>query len=337
VKSLTDEVGILQHSKYSMPNRKEGYTTDDNARALIACTNYLNLFNDSSVTKLVQTYLSLLFYMQRSDGKMHNFLSYDRVFLDEVGSEDSMGRTLWASGYCLSSKLTEETKLASKEIFDSVFKWASRFSSPRAKAYAIMGLFYYQKAYPEDKNVQLEIRLLADQLCNQFKIESSEGWYWFESYLTYSNARLPHSLFLAFESTRNKLYLQVALESMNFLIRNQTINETFVPIGNKGWFRKGSDRALYDQQSIEASCTTEAALSAFKITRKVVYREAAFNAFSWFFGKNLQGVILYNEEEGSCCDGITPEGLNLNKGAESNIGYLQARLSLDEIKKTDMK
>ncbi|MGD0204764.1 MAG: glycosyltransferase [Candidatus Bathyarchaeia archaeon] len=335
VRALTDDVGMLQHSKYATPNKKEGYTTDDNARALIACTNYLMLFNDTSVKRMVDTYLSLLFYMQRSDGKMHNYLSYDRKLMDEIGSEDCMGRTLWACGYCLDSKLPEQTKLLSKDIFDKVFRWASSFTSPRAKAFSIMGLFHYQKAHPEDQNVKLNICALADQLTKQFELESSKEWDWFESCLTYSNARLPHSLFLAYEATGENRYLQVASKSMKFLINTQTINKVFVPIGNRGWYRKGSDRALYDQQSIEASCTTEAAIAAFRNTSEEVYLEAAYEAFEWFLGGNLKGLTLYDPENGSCCDAITPQGLNLNKGAEATIAYLQARLNLEEIKKHD--
>ena len=122
VRALTDDLGMLQHSKYATPNKKEGYTTDDNARALIACTNYLMLFNDTSVKRLIDTYLSLLLYMQRSDGKMHNYLGYDRTFLDETGSEDCMGRTIWACGYCLDSKLPEEKRMAAViDIIKAVF------------------------------------------------------------------------------------------------------------------------------------------------------------------------------------------------------------------------
>ena len=335
VRTLTDDVGMLQHSKYATPNKKEGYATDDNARALIAATNYFMLFNDLSVKKLIDTYLSLLLYMQRSDGKMHNFLSYDRQLLDEIGSEDCMGRTLWACGYCLNSKLPEQTKLLSKEVFDKLFCWVSSFTSPRAKAYSTMGLFHYQKAYAEDQNVKLNITALAKQLTEQFELESSEGWDWFESTLTYSNARLPHSLFLAYEATGEDKYLQVASKSMKFLINTQTINGVFVPIGNRGWYKKGSDRAIYDQQSVEAACTTEAAIAAFRNTNEEGYLKAAYEAFEWFFGKNLQSLTLYSPENGSCCDGITPRGLNLNKGAEATLSYLQARLNFEELKQQD--
>src|SRR5450759_4276515 len=323
---------MLQFSKYATPNKKEGYTTDDNARALIACTNYLMLLNGTSGKRLIDTYLSLLFYMQRSDGKMHNYLSYDRKLIDEIGSEDCMGRTLWACGYCLDSKLPEETKLLSIEVFDKLFCWASSFTSPRAKAYSIMGLFHYLKAYPEDKNIKVNINDLAKQLIEQFELYSSEGWDWFESYLTYCNARLPHSLFLAYEATGEDRYLQVASKSMKFLINTQTINGVFVPIGNRGWYKKGSDRAIYDQQSVEAACTTEAAIAAFRNTNEEGYLIAAYEAFEWFFGGNLQGLTLYSKENGSCCDGITPQGLNQNKGAEATLSYLQARLNFEELK-----
>ncbi len=332
VRDMTDEVGMLQHSKFATPNRKEGYTTDDNARALIACTNYLKLFNDTSVKKLINTYLSLLFYMQRTDGKMHNYLSYDRKILDEVGSEDSMGRTLWACGYCLGSELSEEIGMLSKEIFDKVFRWTSGFRSPRAKAYSILGLFYYQKAHPDDPNLNVNITSLADQLTRQFEMEATSEWSWFESYMTYCNARIPHSLFLAYETTREKRYLQVASKSMKFLINVQTMDKLFVPIGNRGWFRRGSNRAIFDQQSIEASCTIEAAVTAFKNTNETSYLDAAYNAFEWFLGKNTKGLRLYDPENGSCCDGITAKGLNLNKGAEATLAYLQARLKIEELK-----
>lgn len=332
VRVLTDDLGIIQHSKFSTPNRKEGYAIDDNARALIACTNYFTLFNDTSVLKLINTYIGLLFYMQRTDGKMRNFLSYDRSLIEEIGSEDCMGRTIWACGYCTNSKLPEATKLLSKEIFDNVFKWASNFTSPRAKAYTIMGLFHYQKAYPEDKNVKANIINLADQLKKQFEFESSNDWDWFESYLTYCNARLPHSLFLAYEATGENSYLKVAAKSFEFLMNIQTINKVFVPIGNRGWYKRGSNRAIYDQQPVEAACTTETAIAAFRNTNKKAYLQTAYDAFEWFLGGNLKGLKLYDPENGSCCDGITPEGLNQNKGAEATLSYLQARLNLEELK-----
>jgi hypothetical protein len=331
LKGLTDETGLIQHAKYATPCRREGYTTDDNARALIACTNYFSLSKKPSVNRLVDIYLSFLLYMQREDGKMHNILSYDRKFMDEVGSEDSMGHTIWACGYCVNSKLPNETKIIAKEIFDKAFKWASTFTSPRAQALSTMGLFHYQKAYPADPNAASNMKFLGNKLLNLYEHASSNAWNWFEPYLTYANARLPHALFLAYECIGETKYLQVASKSMDFLTRMQTINRTFVSIGNRGWYKKGAERALYDQQPIEAACTTEAAVAAHRNTGKEEYRRAAIEAFEWFFGKNLQGLSVYDSRTGGCCDGITSRGLNLNKGAEATTAYLQARLSLEEI------
>jgi hypothetical protein len=326
---LTDDTGILQHAKFAIPKRKEGYTADDNARALIACTRHFTIFGDSNVEKLIDTYLSFLFYMQRTDGRMYNVLSYDRKFLDDTTSEDCMGRTLWACGRCLDSSLPSEKKMLSKEIFDKAFPWAFRFKSIRAKALSTLGLFHYQNAYPQDQNALVNIGLFADQLIEYYQRESSDGWKWFEPYLTYINGRLPHALFLAYLCTKKEKYLQVANDSMKFLLQVQMIDNKFVPIGNNGWYIKGGERAIYDQQSIEASCMVEAACAAFRATSDENYRKAAYTIFEWFFGRNSGDVVVYKPETGGCYDGITSKGLNLNEGAEATVSYLMARLELE--------
>jgi hypothetical protein len=175
------------------------------------------------------------------------------------------------------------------------------------------------------------MKMLADKLLNLYNIESSTEWNWFESYLTYANARLPHALFLAYQCTGEHSYLQAASKSFEFLIQVQTINKIFVPIGNRGWYQKNSERAIYDQQPIEAACTTEAAITAYHIISEEKYLNAAYWAFGWFLGRNMKGLRIYDSKTGSCCDGISSRGLNLNKGAESTVAYLQARLSLEEI------
>jgi hypothetical protein len=330
---LTDDTGILQHAKFAIPKRKEGYTTDDNARALIVCTRWHRIFGNSGVGKLVDTYLSFLFYMQRADGRLYNVLSYDRKFLDDTKSEDCMGRTLWACGQCLDSQLPLEKKLPSKEIFDKAFPCASSFKSLRARALSVMGLFHYQKANPQDQNALVNIGSLAGQLVECFERESSDGWKWFEPYLTYINGRLPHALFLAHICTRKDKYLQVARDSLDFLLQVQMIGDKFVPIGNRGWYKKGGERAIYDQQSIEASCMVEAALAAFHVTGDENYRKTAYAIFEWFLGRNSRGLAVYNPETTGCYDGITPQGLNLNEGAEATVSYLLARLELEALNK----
>jgi hypothetical protein len=269
--------------------------------------------------------------MQRTDGMFHNFMSYDRRFLDDVGSEDSMGRALWACGYTINYGKSEANKMLAKEIFDNGFRWVYDFKSLRAKAYAILGLQHYQKAFSKDKNLKTNILTLSEQLCTSFRYTSTTDWRWFEPYLTYSNARLPQALFEAYTSTERVSYLKIGEASFNFLIENQLINDTFFPFGNKGWYKKYDKKALYDQQPIEASCMVEAAALAFQVTGDEKYLQAAIIAFDWFLGKNSQNVLVYDDRTGGCYDGITPKGLNLNQGAESTICYLLARLELETL------
>jgi len=329
LKALTDDTGILQHTKYSIPNRKKGYTTDDNARALVACAKFLQLHGDSDVSNLANTYLSFLFHMQRPDGKFHNLLSYDRGFLDDVGSEDCMGRSLWACGYTVLASFSKGIRTTSKEIFDKGFRHSPTFKSPRAKAFTILGLCCYYEAFPNDHNLFKNIVSLSEQLLDSYQRASSSDWCWFEPYLTYVNARLSQALFRAYTVTGDERYLHTAKESFDFLVKVQIADEKFVPIGNRGWYKKDGQRALYDQQPIEASCMVEAALAAFQVTREEKYQKVAYIAFEWFFGKNTQSVIVYDATTGACHDGINPQGLNLNQGAEATISYLVARLELE--------
>ena len=327
--SITDETGIVQHSKFATPNRREGYTTDDNARALIVCTKHSKLDKTLETAKLADVYLSFLYHMQMKDGRLHNFLGYDRRFLDDVGSDDSLGRTLWACGCVINSNLDEEKKLLSKEIFDKALPHAINSTSPRTKALAVLGLSQYQSTYPKDQALSTNMLKLIKQLLKLYKKESSVEWSWFEAYITYCNGRLPQALFKAYEHTRNANYLQVAKDSLNFILKTQMNNNMFTPIGNNGWYKKGGRRALYDQQSVEASCMTETALTAFRTTHNSNFRSVAKTIFEWFLGKNTKGLWVYNPNTGGCYDGLTPEGLNLNQGAEATVTYLLARLDLE--------
>jgi hypothetical protein len=328
--ALTDDTGMVQHAKFSTIDRREGYTTDDNARALIVALRYHKLYGDQDALSLAHTYLTFLLHMQRSDGHFHNLLGFDRRFQDEVASEDCTGRALWASGYTLSSDAPEDIKRVAKEILDRGLPSAHGFTSPRGKAFAILGLRHYHEAFPHDRNILDNLGRYADGLMDQYRIEAADDWRWFESYLTYSNPRLSQGLLAAYESTREPAYLQVALSSLDFLIGIQIVGDMFTPIGNRGWFNRYGERALYDQQPIEASCMTEAALLALNSTGDERYRRVAQIAFEWYHGRNAQQVSLYNEETGTCYDGLTPEGLNQNQGAEATLSYYLAFLKMKE-------
>jgi hypothetical protein len=332
VRALTDDKGIFQHAKFGTPRRRDGYTTDDNARALISITKYNETVNSTEdVDRLLDTYLSFLLLMQRDDGRMHNLLSYDQRFIDDVGSEDCMGRTLWSCGYIVGSNLCLERRLLAKEIFDMLLPWAVKSTSPRAVAFAVMGLVKYQTAFRADLNPMRSIESLVEKLLKGYNDNRIGNWRWFEPYLTYCNGRLSQALFEANKIVPNEAWLKTALESLDFLLEVQTVNNVFVPIGNRGWYYKDGQRTIYDQQAVEAAVMTEAALSAFYVTGRNGYRTAAETIFNWFLGENTLGAPVYNSDKGGCYDGITPQGLNLNMGSEAIVCYLSARLEMESL------
>lgn len=326
---LTDDTGILQHAKSSIADRREGYTTDDNARALLSVLRYYELHGDQKALELARIYLGFLLYAQKKDGQLHNIIGYNRNFLDEVGSDDSLGRAIWVCGYAQETSIPDDLKVVAKDIFDKGLDWLLKSDSPRTQAFAILGLYHYAKAFPDDKNPPLNVIHFADRLCELYEKASSPSWQWFESYITYANPRLPQALFRAYQITGKREYLDIAETTIDFLAANNIVNDVYQPVGNQSWYNKGGEKPLYDQQPLEASCMAEAASIAFQVTKKKEYSNIARTAFSWFLGKNSNNVVVYNHKTGRSYDGITAYGLNLNQGAEAGLSYLLARLEMD--------
>ncbi len=328
IRTLTNRTGIMEHSKFTIPNRWEGYTTDDNARALVAVLKYYEAHRDPDAVDLLRIYLSFLLQMQQADGRLFNRMDSDLHIHDDTLT-DAQGQALWACGYAAHAPIEAGMKAAAKEVFDKGLRWSVTSSSPRIKAYALRGLHHYYTAFPSDANVPSNLHTVAEQLTALYHTHATPDWRWFEPYLTYANATLPHALFLAYESTGKNEFFTVAHESLAFLLSVQLVQGVFVPIGNQGWYPKGGTRALYDQQPIEAAHMIEAVSTAHRVTGEECYHRIAKIVFNWFFGQNLKGVILYDPATGGCRDGITPEGSNLNQGAESSIAYLLARTEID--------
>jgi len=195
----------------------------------------------------------------------------------------------------------------------------------------LLGLHHYNRAFPNDETILGKIKAFATDLVNNYRSEASDDWRWYEPYLTYANPRLPQSLYASYLSIKEPEYLQIANNSLDFIIQIQIIDGLFIPIGTERWYKKNEVRAIYDQQPIEASCIVEAAAEAFKITGEEKYLDAAQTAFEWFHGKNTQNVTLYNAKKDTCHDGVTPNGLNQNQGAESTLSYYMAYLTLRSI------
>jgi hypothetical protein len=329
--TFTDDTGIFQHGKFSVPRRSEGYTTDDNARALIACARIQRLNESPEIKRLANIYLAFLNHMQKPDGKLHNYLAYQRRYLDSEGSEDSVGRTLWGCGSALNSTLPKGLRMVAKDIFDMAFPWVWKADFPRFQAFAILGLSQYLQADPNE-DLQQSAKKLADSLLDRYEKTTKTDWRWFEHTLTYDNARLPQALFAAYKIIGDSKYLETAKTALDFLIETQMADGVFVPIGNFGWYTCGEKRAVYDQQPLEASAMVEAAIDAHNITNEKRYLNVAEEAFAWFLGKNSENLMVYNEETAGCFDGVCLDKVNMNQGAESSISYLLARLRLEELR-----
>jgi len=280
------------------------------------------------VLQLVSTYLSFLHYAQTPSGRFHNFMSYDQVWLDDQSSDDCFGRVMWACGYALGADLHTNVKKVAKQLFDTGMRWVPFTQSLRARAYMVMGCYYYLKYEPEHKEIKTTLDNLADALCQEYRMIATQEWAWFENVLTYANAMLPRALFQAYQVINKQEYLDVAERSLNFITSICIIDNVLQPIGCNGWYIKGQERAWYDQQPVDPLDHTLSYLSAYDATEDPKYLNLAKICFDWFFGHNSVGEALYDPVTGGCYDALTPAGPNLNQGSESTICCLLAQLSM---------
>ncbi len=322
--TLTDHNAVLQHAKFSVPARSEGYTVDDNARALVFAVKAGSLTSAPSICELQRKLISFLMLMQNEDGRFHNCMDYSQRITDEPIEGDHVGRVIWATGAAINSNMSSGMKASARLVFDRALPWARASTSPRTKAYSCLGLHERLRAEPEDQNLRANLKLMADNLVALYDTVRTSDWLWFENILTYDNPRLSQALFAAYESLGERTYLAVAETTLQFLKKTETIDRVFVPIGNRGWYVRGEARALYDQQPVEPGAIIEAAVVAYKLNRSNLYEELLQQSLGWFFGLNTKSVKLYDDATGACCDGITPEGLNENQGAESTLAFLLA-------------
>lgn len=332
---LTDDTGILQHAIFDVPNYNEGYTTDDNARALVVSTLLEELGEDSSTTRsLASRFLAFLWHAfnQKTD-RFRNFLSYDRCWLEEVGSEDSHGRALWGLGAVLGHAEDAGFKGLASRLFVLALPAVLQFSSPRAWAFTLIGLDGYFREFSGDRVAQNTRKTLVEKLLDLYRQASCSEWLWFEDILAYSNASLPHALLVAGRQMGRQDAVEIGLETLRWLADIQTAEQGhFVPIGSNGFYSKGGEKARFDQQPIEASAMVSACLEAFRTTFDSCWHDEASRAFEWFLGRNDLGISLYDPFTGGCRDGLHADRANENQGAESSLAFL---LSLLEMRLAD--
>jgi glycosyltransferase involved in cell wall biosynthesis len=348
--ALTDDTGMLQHAIFTIPNRAEGYTTDDNARALIFAMQ-LEQFNraqslkdDSTNRDSPSRYLAFLEHaFNAKKRRFRNFLGYDRRWKEEQGSEDSHGRALWALGTVLGRSENHGLRGATGRLFEYALPAVVEFHSPRACAYSLLGIQEYLHSYPEDRDAQRIRFTLAHRLLDMYQLIRRHDWKWFEDVVAYGNARLPQSLLLVGSACADDRMVSAGLEALDWLLETQRCetNGHFVPIGSQGFYRQSSvsEKARFDQQPIEAAGAVSACLEAYRVTGDARWRDEAWSAFNWFLGANDLQIAVYDSVTGGCRDGLHPERVNENQGAESTLSFLMALLEMKslEMKSPEMK
>jgi glycosyltransferase involved in cell wall biosynthesis len=331
LRHMTDETGILQHAIFTIPNYREGYTTDDNARALLISPLLEELGSGESF-ELASRYLAFVWYaFNAKTRRFRNVLGYNRLWQEENGSDDSHGRTLGALGTVLGRSNTVALHNMAGWMFEQALPAILDTTSPRAWAFALIGICEYLRRFAGDRMASQVREELAGRLLALYQSNRSNEWRWYEEGLSYCNAALPHAMLECGQLMANKLMLDVGLESLDWLADLQRADVEgghFVPIGSNGFYPRGGERARFDQQPVEVQAMVSACLEAYRITGDKRWRREARRAFEWFLGRNDLNLPIYDPKTGGCRDGLHPDRQNENQGAESTLAFLQALLEL---------
>jgi glycosyltransferase involved in cell wall biosynthesis len=330
---LTDDTGLFQHAVYTVPNYDEGYTTDDNARALILTVLLEEMEGKkmpAEVDRLASRYLAFLWHaFNESTGRFRNFLAYHRRWLEEIGSEDAHGRALWALGTVLGRSNQAGLRGVAGQLFEKALPPVLEFSYPRSWAFTLIAIHEYLRRFSGDRTAQHIREVLAERLLDLFHQHSATDWPWFENMVSYDNAKLPHVLLLCGQWLDRADMAEVGLKSLRWLADIQrTESGHFSPIGNQGFYHRGEEKPRFDQQPIEVQAMVSACLEAYRMTGDKRWYQEAQRAFDWFLGRNDLGLPLYDSLTGGCRDGLHPDRANQNQGAESTLAFL---LSLVEM------
>lgn len=320
-KRLTTKDGIIQHADLEVPDPSFGYSIDDNARALIACLWHFRLHNDPAVLRLADIYFTYLKKVEIEGGSFHNFLSFMEKILDAEGSEDSIGRAIWALGETVALHPEEEHREQALAMINRAnLNRHLEHAHLRSKAYIALGLAAANK-------VEMMTGWI-DQLVVAYEAAAGKDWRWFENSLRYANGILPYALAVAYTKTKDEQYLVIARESLDWLDAVSRIDGVVAPIGQAGWWFRGEEKAEYDQQPLEAADMVLAAGMLYEITKEEKYQTLALEWMNWYNGQNSQEKSLVSEATKGVYDALTPGGVNKNQGAESIVTYLLAYLFL---------
>jgi glycosyltransferase involved in cell wall biosynthesis len=329
--AMCDDTGILQHAVHSVPDRGHGYCVDDNARALLVACALNNPGEQRLPEPLTARLAAFVQHAWNPDtGRFRNFMSFDRRWLEDRGSEDSHGRTLWALGECARSDASPSRRRWAADLFAAALPATESFRSPRAWAFTLLGLEGYGVAEPGDIAARTARHHLADRLMANMAMVQTTEWVWFEEGLSYDNARLSQALILTGIATGTTAYTDAGLRSLRWLMTMQTATSgLFRPVGTASFHETREVTQAFDQQPLEATATISACIAAWRADGDFTWRHKAARVFDWFLGENDLSTPLVDFDTGSCRDGLHPDRANENRGAESTVSYL---LSLAEIR-----
>lgn len=327
---LTDDFGIIQFAKLAEPDPNSGYTVDDNARALIVAVRHYRQYKRATSLTIAHTYLKFLHSAQRTDGKFENYAGPDRKFVHEKDRQENLddanGRALYALSVAATSPdMSNEIRKTAQRMYEQSFSVADDFTSPRAKAFFIKSLALQMHSHPNETYREKLIKN-CNFLVQQYKASSTNQWQWFEPILTYSNALLSEAVLLGYSMTHDQAYFDIGKKTLDFLIATTFENTMYIPIGQRGWFQRGGQRHIFDQQPEDTASMIEALKTMYEISQITQYQELGKRAFHWFLGENLLGQVIYDQVTGGCYDGVGEHEVNLNEGAESTLSYLSSRL-----------
>ena len=327
LRHLTDDTGLLQHAVFSVPDRNHGYCSDDNARSLIAAVMNWRLFKDEGVIPLAKRYLAFLYHAYNEENnRMRNFMDYNRKWLEDMGSEDSHARVVWALGYLIAHPPNDALLGLSTRLYKDIIDVLLSFTSPRAWAFSAIGANYYLRRFGGDTKVRKIMQELCEKIMELFKANADEQWYWCEDIVAYDNARISQALIVTGNYLNLEEMFDTGLKSLQWLIDIQANPEGghLSLVGNDGWYRRNIEKARYDQQPVDAAALVDACYQAFVLTGEDEWLRKMEWAFNWFFGSNDVRQPLYDFSSGACFDGLQPGGINQNQGAESTVSLLLA-------------
>ena len=334
---MSDSTGIFQHASFTVPNFAEGYCTDDNARALVLALRLQKLGHGSPrLGAQAATYAAFLNHaFDRKRGRFRNFMSFDRHWLEEVGSEDCQGHALWALGLCVSQSGQGSFQMLAAELFELALPVAAEFMSPRALAFTLIGIDEYLRRFSGDRRANQIRESLTAKLMQRYADAATGEWQWFEEVVSYANAKLPHAMILNGRCMNNEPMLELGLKTLRWLTKIQTSDAgSFRPIGSNGFYPRGKERAIFDQQPIEAQATIAASVEAYHATGDMLWVTEARRAFEWFLGRNDLGLALYDSTTGGCRDGLHVDRLSQNQGAESTLAFLLSLAEMEALQNT---